>query len=231
MKILLVEPAKSPRTIAGEDIHLYEPLALEYLAAGVKKDNDVEIVDLRLDEDFQDVFERVNPDIVGITSYTVHVNIVQELFKKVKEWAPNVLTVVGGHHATVAPQDFDRVDIDLVVMGEGVNSFREIAARHDTGKTFEGIPGVGFRSNGRFVSADPVRVDDLDSLPFPDRSFTARYRDRYFSEWMRPLASLRTSKGCPYRCRFCALWRLAGGRYFKRDPHRIVEELAKIDEK
>jgi len=34
MKILMIEPAKAPRTIGGEDVFLYEPLALEYLAAG-----------------------------------------------------------------------------------------------------------------------------------------------------------------------------------------------------
>jgi radical SAM superfamily enzyme YgiQ (UPF0313 family) len=47
---------------------------------------------------------------------------------------------------------------------------------------------------------------------------------------MRPLASMRTSKGCPYRCSFCALWKLTGGRYLRRQPQRIVEELAGIDE-
>ena len=38
-KILLIEPAKAPRTIGGEDVFLYKPLALEYLAAGVSKDH------------------------------------------------------------------------------------------------------------------------------------------------------------------------------------------------
>ena len=35
MNILLIEPAKSPVTIGGEDVFMYEPLALEYLGAGV----------------------------------------------------------------------------------------------------------------------------------------------------------------------------------------------------
>jgi radical SAM superfamily enzyme YgiQ (UPF0313 family) len=48
---------------------------------------------------------------------------------------------------------------------------------------------------------------------------------------MKPLASIRTSKGCPYRCNFCALWKIAGGRYLRRNPERVIEELATIDEK
>jgi len=230
MKILLIEPAKAPRTIGGEDVFLYEPLALEYLAAGVSKDHDVRILDLRLEKDLQAVVERSNPDIVGITSYTVHVNTVRKLFEQIKAWDPQVLTVVGGHHATVVPEDFVSPDIDLIVMGEGVFTFKEIVARFERGEGFDGVPGVAFARNGTLVKTEPMQVSDLDVFAFPDRRFTARYRPHYFSEWMKPLASLRTSKGCPYRCTFCALWKLAGGRYLKRRPEKVVEELAGLDE-
>ena len=47
MKILLIEPAKAPVTLGGEDVSLFEPLALGYLAAGVRKDHDVRILDQR----------------------------------------------------------------------------------------------------------------------------------------------------------------------------------------
>ena len=230
MNVLLIEPAKAPRTIGGEDIFLYEPLALEYLAAGVSQDHDVTILDLRLEKDLLAALERVRPDVVGITSYTVHVNPVRYLFAQVKAWDPQVLTVVGGHHATVAPQDFVSPYIDLIVMGEGVFPFQEIVARFERGEEFDGVPGVGLARNGALVKAAPAPVDGLDVFPLPDRRFTARYRPHYFSEWMKPLTSLRTSKGCPYRCKFCALWKLAGGRYLKRQPAKIVEELAGLDE-
>ena len=48
---------------------------------------------------------------------------------------------------------------------------------------------------------------------------------------MRPLASIRTSKGCLFRCQFCALWKLTGGRYLTRKPELIVDELETIQEK
>ncbi len=230
MKILLIEPAKSPRTIGGEDVFLYEPLALEYLAAGVSRDHDVRILDLRLEKNLQEVFERFGPDVVGITSYTVHVNTVRALFAQIKSWNPDVLTVVGGHHATVMPEDFASPHIDLIVMGEGVFTFKEIVERFERGKEFDGIQGVARATNGRLVQTDWSPMVDLDGFPFPDRTLTAKYRSSYFSEWMKPLASLRTSKGCPYRCTFCALWKLAGGRYLKRKPEKVVEELAGLGE-
>lgn len=230
MKILLIEPAKAPVTIGGEDAFIYEPLALEYVAAGVAKDHDVRILDLRLEKNWEKVLEDFWPDVVGITSYTVHVNTVRSLFDRIKKWNPGVLTVVGGHHATVLPEDFLSPAVDLVVLGEGVFVFKEIVERFERGDGFDDIPGIALAKNDRLVKTDRSPVVDLDAFPFPDRKLTAQYRKRYYSEWMKPLASIRTSKGCPYRCNFCALWKITGGRYFKRKPEKIVEELASIDE-
>jgi hopanoid C-3 methylase len=59
---------------------------------------------------------------------------------------------------------------------------------------------------------------------------TARYRKRYFSEWFKPLASVRTSLGCTARCNFCALWSITGGKYLRRDLAAVVEMLKTIAE-
>lgn len=230
MKILLIEPAKAPMTIGGEDVFLFEPLALEYIAAGVSQDHDVMILDHRIEKDVQGILRDFRPDIIGITAYTVHVNTVKGLFEEIKEWNPHSLTVVGGHHATVLPEDFLSPCIDLIVIGEGVSPFREIVTRFERGEGFHGIPGVAQADDHGLSKTDPQRGVDIDSFPLPDRKLTAKYRNQYYSEWMKPLASIRTSKGCPYRCNFCALWKLTEGRYLRRTPESVVEELTGIDE-
>ena len=126
MRILLIQPAKGSISMGGEDVFLYEPLALEYIAAGISKDHDVMIFDQRLGKNLPGTVQRFNPQIVGITSYSVHVNTVKKLFEQIKTLKPNVLTVVGGHHATIMPEDFLSQFIDLIVMGEGVFAFKEI---------------------------------------------------------------------------------------------------------
>jgi len=230
LKILLVKPPKPPETIGGEDVSLFEPVDLEYVAAAVRADHDVRIVDLRLGNSLQDVFSAFAPDVVGLTSYTVHVGIVIGLCEQVKTWDPDVLTVVGGHHATVLPEDFLLPVIDVVVMGEGIDVFREIVARFEKKEPFDGIAGVAFQRDGRVVKTACQAVTDLDAFPFPDRELTAKYRKHYHSGCMKPVASLRTSKGCPHRCKFCPLWRITGGRYLARDPEKVVQELAQIKE-
>jgi radical SAM superfamily enzyme YgiQ (UPF0313 family) len=230
MRILLVQPSKSPRTIGGEEVFIYEPLALEYLASALQADHDVKILDLRFENSFQTALVAFNPDVVGITAYTVHVNIVKMLFENVKAWNAKTLTVVGGHHATVAPEDFRTPFIDVIVMGEGVFIFKDIVRKFEKGKSLTGVCGTVVAQEGTIHRTNASLDIDLDSFPFPDRNLTGKYRTQYYSDWMKPLASIRTSKGCPYRCSFCAEWKVAGGRYYKRAPQQIVDELATIAE-
>ncbi len=231
MKILLVQPAKPEKALGGEDFHIFEPLALEYLAAGVASGHDVRILDMRLEPDLGSLLRDYQPDVVGITSYTVHVNTVKRLFQQIKAFNADIVSVVGGHHATVMPEDFCTPCIDVIVAGEGVLSFQEIIFRLEKKMDLTGIPGAVHAENGPLVIHQGGQDTDLDSLPFPRRDLTAHYRNSYFSEWMRPLASIRTSKGCLFRCRFCALWKLTKGRYIPRKPECIVEELGMIEEK
>jgi radical SAM superfamily enzyme YgiQ (UPF0313 family) len=231
MNILLIEPAKPRVSLGGDDVFLYEPLALEYLGAGIPREHDVKILDMRLDKSLTKTLDEYQPDIVGITGYTIHVNVVRDLFEQIKASNGNILTVVGGHHATVVPEDFESPFIDLIVRGEGVVPFQEIVQRHHLKQNFSGIPGVIIPGEGIEDPQLVPQVIDLDSLPFPRRSLTESYRKQYFSDWMKPLASIRTSKGCPYRCTFCALWKLTGGKYLTREPEKILEELSQIEEK
>ena len=61
MRILLIEPAKPARSVGGEDAFLFEPLALEYVAAGVRDRHDVRILDMRLHGDLPGVLAEYRP--------------------------------------------------------------------------------------------------------------------------------------------------------------------------
>lgn len=230
MKILLIQPPKAEKSIGGEDFSIFEPLALEYIASGVIGDHEVKILDMRLEDDLESVLNSFQPNVVGITAYTVHVNGAIHLFEKTKKLNPNIFTVVGGHHATVVPEDFINPFIDIVVMGEGVFTFKELISQLEKKGAFDSIPGTAYIKNGKVVINQNNQIDNLDSFPFPHRELTKKYREHYFSEWMKPIASIRTSKGCFFRCYFCALWKLTHGKYLTRKPKNIVEELSQIEE-
>lgn len=228
MRILLIQPPSAIGFIDG--VYMHEPLALEYLGAGLKLDShDVLLLDGRIDLDVVSLAKDFRPDIVALTGYTSQVNIIKELARKVKTLHPVPLIIVGGHHATVRPIDFNVADIDLIVVGEGVTTFREIACELEGEKIFDTIDGLAIP--GEAMRLTTVRPHcDLDDLPLPDRTLSDRYRKFYFSEWLRPLASIRTSLGCVGRCNFCALWSLTDGKYLKRNTEKVIEELKGITE-
>jgi len=229
MRILLIQPPSNEPLL--DQIYLFEPLALEYLGAGLKEDgHEVVVLDARIDPDVDSAFARFRPQLVGLTGFTSHRNIVVALARRLKTLDPQVTVIVGGHHATVQPDDFNLPEIDIIVRGEGVIALRAIARALETGAALTDIAGLAFPA-GEGLQMTPDRPHaPLDELPLPDRSLTAAYRQHYFSEWFRPLASIRTSLGCTGRCTFCALWSLTGGRYLRRAPERVIEELRRIDE-
>jgi radical SAM superfamily enzyme YgiQ (UPF0313 family) len=229
VKIILIQPPScDPLT---DRIFLFEPLALEYLGAGLKQDGHrVELVDARLEPDIEGVCARFQPDLVGLTGFTSHANIIKGIAARLKASYPELTVVVGGHHATVRPADFNEPMVDVVVIGEGVFTLREIVRALEKGHRLADIRGLAIPCPEGMIHTEPRPYTDLNLLPLPDRSLTAQHRQRYFSEWFKPLASVRTSLGCTARCNFCALWGITGGKYLRRDPESVVEELKTIAE-
>jgi radical SAM superfamily enzyme YgiQ (UPF0313 family) len=207
-----------------------EPLALEYLSAGLKGDHDVKLLDLRFDDNLEGVLKDFVPDIVGTTGYTVHVKRCKDILKKVKLFDKSAITVVGGHHATVAPQDFYEPDIDIVVIGEGVFAMKEIAETLGKKGDLKKINGLVIHENGKFHKTKARTDIELDNLPFPDRSLNAERRKRYCLGTEKPVALLRTSLGCAFKCIYCAQWKISGGKYLTREPKFILGELSTIEE-
>ncbi len=229
MRVLLIQPASCDPLM--DQVYLFEPLALEYLGAGLKLDNHTVLLhDARLEPDWETTFNKFQPDLVGLTGFTSQLHIVTAMATRIKTLVPDTWVVVGGHHATVAPHDFNLPAIDLVVLGEGVFTLREIirAIQHEAG--FQQLKGLAIPCPDGMLFTEPRPYTDLNLLPLPDRSLTAQHRSRYFSEWFKPLASVRTSLGCTARCNFCALWQITGAKYLRRDPEQVVAELQTVAE-
>ena len=233
MRVLLVYPNARSELIGWGDLGaIAEPLALEYLAAGaLSEGHEVRILDLRLHrEELDATIEAFRPDLVGVTGYSMHVLRNLAVCARVKQLAPACLTVVGGHHATLLPEDFFEPQVDFVVQGEGVRPLVSLLREIEACRQPHFIPGLWVRSGEKFLCGGPPAPFDIDSLPPPDRRLTAADRSSYFIDWMKPIALARSTVGCPYRCTFCSLWKIMDGKYHMRGVDRVVAELADIPE-
>jgi len=234
MRVLLVYPNAKKEIIGYGDMGaIAEPLALEYVGAGARLDgHEVRLLDLRLhNEDLHDVLREYRPDVLGVTGYSMHVLRNLAVCRIAKELVPHCQTVVGGHHATLEPVDFFEPQMDHVVIGEGVRPFRRMLTLLTSGHPVQGVPGVWSRVDGEFQYGGEAQTYDIGSIPPPDRALVPEDRQKYYIDWMKPIALMRTTVGCPYRCTFCALWRIMDGRYYKREVDAVVEELKTIPER
>ena len=235
MRVLLIYPNCRREIIGyGDEGAIAEPLALEYLASvAIALGHEVQILDLRLHPDKLDLtLLSAQPDVVGVTGYSMHVLRMLELCRHVRRVAPQATTVVGGHHATIMPEDFQVPEVDHIVTGEGVGPFQILLERLAADVPVAPLAGVWSRTeDADFVFGGKAPAFDIDAIPPPNRAVVAADRSRYFIDWMKPIALMRTTVGCPYRCSFCSLWRIMDGQYHRRDIERVVEEIASIKER
>ncbi|HEY4937429.1 MAG TPA: cobalamin-dependent protein, partial [Actinomycetota bacterium] len=220
MRVLLVYPNCDREVMAWGDMGaIAEPLALEYVAAACEQaGHDAMILDLRLHpEQLELMLFAYQPDVVGVTGYSMHVIRNLEVLARVKQILPTCQTMVGGHHATLLPIDFQQPQVDFVVVGEGLHPLGAILAAVAEGRRSPSVPSVWTRCGDEFRWGGEAEGFDIDDIPFPKRSLTADDRHRYYIDWMRPIALLRTTVGCPFRCSFCALWKIMDGKYYRRE--------------
>ncbi|HID28514.1 MAG TPA: B12-binding domain-containing radical SAM protein [Desulfobacterales bacterium] len=221
MRVLLLNPA------ATGTFHVmgivFPPLGLLYVAAAVRdRGYEVEVVDRTVD--FRKI-DFASFDVVGIHSDTTRFKKALELARRAN--AAGAKVVMGGPHPCfVAREILATGVVDAVVRGEGDKTFADLldAWKHGSGAAL--LPGLTVAtSQGVVDTGDPVRIRDVDSLPFPARDLIDLSRYTKARLGYRPLATIHTSRGCPYRCRFCSSSRFDGAKWRARSSESVLAEL------
>lgn len=242
MKLALVHPpirhqvwAGVPEMVNKKDSHLFPPLSLMYLSAALKAqtDHQVTVLDFRLDEPTVEEMgrrlARLKPDLVCVTAISHNLINVKDVISAVRTPLPQVPIVMGGPHVNAFPEIAARLPgVDAVVEGDGELPLVRITRALEEGKDLLQVPGV-LRSTGNDVERgpDPEPLHDLDTLPFPDRSWMPA--KAYFTPAMREerTTTIIASRGCPYRCIFCSV----PGKFRKRSPGNVVEEMVECEKR
>ena len=255
MKILLINPPRSPENnilkFAPEEakrfIHkklIGPPLGLLTIAAAVK-DYDVTVFDTKGEHDLvpetppldvlvRSLLEKHQPDLVGVTAITSEFDFCIEICRTIKQYNPSILTVAGGLHATLCPNDFTDPSFDIIIPGQCPHIFREVVQVKENGGMFESVPGILINNAGdlKKTTGKPAHWDaaDADYL-MPDRSHLKRWIETYkVGNSPDPSTYVFTSLGCPYKCTFCSIWTQFKGKYYQRTVESLITELKNIDE-
>jgi anaerobic magnesium-protoporphyrin IX monomethyl ester cyclase len=228
------------------------PLGIASLAAFVRERGySVDVVDaLALNLGQDEILRRIEanrPKIVGFSALTVSFHRAAACARVIRERHPDVLLVIGGHHATVMPREIMAASdgFDILVYGEGELTLLEILAGFSAvqcdraaflakTETLGGIRGIAYRgSEGVVVTERRALIEDLDALPFPARDLLPM--DRYLplpNQYLRPpVVHMCSIRGCPFGCAFCSYNAVFGRRIRARTPARVVDEIEHVMER
>jgi radical SAM superfamily enzyme YgiQ (UPF0313 family) len=229
MRVLLIQPPYSSNPFISK-FGIPEPLASEILASTIPN-HDVKILDMRLDNiHLTEEIESFQPDVVGAGCATASYYECIKVLKETKSLNSEIVTVVGGHHPSVMPQDFSKDFINFIVIGEGEKTFPELIDSIELKKDISAVKGLAIPRNGELFFTGERPLIDINEMPIPKRELTSKYRHRYFRGTWRPIACIIGSRGCSFRCTFCCQWILNRGKYRVRAPELLVQELNEINE-
>lgn len=124
---------------------------------------------------------------------------------QMKKECPAVHITFGGIHPSSVPEKvLENEQVDSVVVGEGEYPLLELANSIEKGKLNYNIKNIWFKYDGRIIKNElRPYIEDLDSLPFPDKELYYKIIPQYKSGY-----KIITRRGCVNSCTYChnSIW-------------------------
>jgi radical SAM superfamily enzyme YgiQ (UPF0313 family) len=142
-----------------------------------------------------------------------------------------VPAVVNGADASDHAAEYLAAGFECILRGEVEETLGEVAAFFvERAGALPGIRGIAYLEDGR-VQHTPARapIANLDDLPNPawDLLEAEPYRRAWKAAHGYFSINLASSRGCPYRCNWCAkpIW---SDQYRCRSPRQVAEEMLEV---
>jgi anaerobic magnesium-protoporphyrin IX monomethyl ester cyclase len=220
MKVLVVNP------LPAGIMRISLPMSVGYIGAALKKaGHEVKIFDHILKPDASLGWELASygPEVVAITGYSSQYPNMKRAAKIAKDFGATV--IAGGLHCSAYPEYVmnDCRSIDFLIKGEGEIALPEFLYSHSVG-----TPGV-YSRNGIVKGTPAEPIKDLDSLAFPWDVLNPKnyitYRPAGVVTRHLAVASILTSRGCPYGCTFCCASVVQGKKIRLRSVTNVLDEI------
>lgn len=210
--------------------YIHSSLAIRYLEKYCnkykgKKDYNIEIKEFSINEPLDQIMGEIyqsRADLLAFSVYIWNVEHSLKLMDRLKKVLPGLILVAGGPEVSYNPVEIMEQNpaIDIIVKGEGEETFRELLAvlEDKEERLLESIPGIVYRDkDGKIIeNQDRELIRELDSIPFP-------YTEEELAKLKNKLIYYEASRGCPYNCSYCLSSTIKGVRAFSLQ--RVKEDL------
>lgn len=132
------------------------------------------------------------------------------------------IIIVGGVNVSLNPLPFSPL-FHYAVGGDGEAVIGDLLRALDEGRTEPDLPGVWWP--GRPGPVPAAKAESLTLAPFVQRTNADRLDEadaggQRFMKTVRPVTYIEIGRGCPHRCRFCALSAL---KEYRELPFDVIE--------
>jgi len=227
-RTLLINP-----TITSRASNARFPLALLHLSAALDKNGSSKIIDGNVDRDLVDATLRVLKedrfDAVGITVMGgPQVAPAIDVSKAIREHAPGLPIVWGGYFPTLHTNTALAAPyVDYAIRGQGEETLPELLnALREPAPALAHIGGLSWK-NGDSIVHNPNRHFALHDhgavLPYEKLGDPRRYLARTYLG--RRTAVHQAAIGCRFRCTFCGVAAMFGGKTLLPAAERLERDL------
>ncbi|MAF37075.1 hypothetical protein CL622_08230 [archaeon] len=242
MKIVLVMPSldngywkKLGKKVGPKS----EPLSLLYIATYLNQHgHQAEVLDCEAEgisyEELEGKFREGKYDVVGVAMMTAMYSQAVGVCEIAKKINPNTKVIVGGSHPSLRPKETvqEQASIDIAAVGEAEVTFKELLDAFAEKMTLSEVKGIVYKvEEGTVIQTEERdKIQDLDFFPIPDRNLIKMelYRPSVSYYKRLPAYTMVTTRGCPYRCTFCAT---AKSGYRMHSTQRVIEEIRMLVER
>lgn len=172
--------------------------------------------------------ENFQPDVICFSTFSVLWDCTKLITNNIFTYYKKIPVVVGGYQAIMCSEEtIAAKEVDICCIGEGEHTIEEYLNTLEKNLPLTNVKGIWYKDELGKVIKNPNRaVVHLDDLPFPDWDVFEDI-DKYLY-FLGRLYSIGT-RGCPYKCSFCAEVALEitykNKRWRERDPIRYVDEI------
>lgn len=157
--------------------------------------------------------QKNNIDFIGISANNICYRDTKQMLQKIQGlrqrgiWKGKI--ILGGPYTSVSIEPIPQ-SVDYIVQGEGEKAILEILSGDIT---------------ERIIRKE--RIKDLNSFSYQPWDILAKFPYDYTCPWMdiKPVFTMNTSRGCPYRCSFCSIGSIWGKRVIYFSASRVISEI------
>lgn len=203
MKVLLIQPSqfREKGRLDKRKRRWLLGMTLPYVAALVPSDIQVEIKDDLL----EDITFQEKCDLVALSFMSHQAPRAYQLAAGFRQ--RNIPVVMGGFHATLAPDECQE-HADALVLGEAEESWPRLLKDFEAG-----------RMQPRYQAQ---KLSNLKNLPVP------RYDLLDLKRYKLLNIPSQTTRGCPYNCSYCEVTQVYGGKFRHRPVDEVINEIKEI---